>query len=285
MTGTARRTAQALAEGGDAPFVATVGGRPIPVSRLDARLAEVRRGPRGRHLPPDGGSASVNVRRWIVQELVTEEILAQEIVTADGAGEGDGSRGPGPSRAALARLVDRVAGSVTVPESEIRDYYLRNPDLYRRPEVRRVRHILVADAGTARDVARRLEAGEAMDDIARAVSSDAGSRKAGGYLGDVRRGELAGPLEDTLFSAEVGAIVGPCETEHGWHVARVEAVTAETTAPYPEVRGAIEADLLAVARAGAFDEWLEERRRALAIVEPEFAHPADPIHGVPSHRH
>jgi hypothetical protein len=255
------------------------------MSRLDARLAEVRHGPRGRHLPPDGGSASVNVRRWIVQELVTEEILAQETATPGSDGEGDGPPAPGPSRAALARLVDRVAGSVTVPESEIRDYYLRNPDLYRRPEVRRVRHILLADAGAARDVARRLEAGEAMEDVARAVSTDAGSRKEGGYLGDVRRGELAGPLEDSLFSAEVGAIVGPCETEHGWHVARVEAVIAETTAPYHEVRGAIEAELLAVARARAFDEWLEERRRALAIVEPEFAHPADPVHGVPSHRH
>jgi [acyl-carrier-protein] S-malonyltransferase len=285
LTGAARRSAQALADRGDAPFVATVGGRPIPVARLDARLAEVRRGPRGRHLPPDGGSASLNVRRWIVQELVTEEIIAQETATARVDGDGDGSPVPGPSRAALARLVDRVAGSVTVPENGIRDYYLRNPDLYRRPEVRRVRHILVADANAAHDIVRRLEAGEEMPNVARAVSTDAGSRQEGGYLGDIRRGELVGPLEDALFSAGVGAIVGPCETEHGWHVARVEAVIAETTAPYPEVRGTIEADLLAVARARAFDEWLEERRRALAIVEPEFAHPADPVHGVPSHRH
>jgi [acyl-carrier-protein] S-malonyltransferase len=276
LTGAARR---------GAPCVATVGGRTIPVARLDARLAAVRRGPRGRHLPPEGGSGSVNVRRWIVQELVTEEILAQETATSSVGREGDGAPAPGPSRAALAMLVDRVTGSVAVPESEIRGYYERNPDLYRRPEVRRVRHILVADAGAALDVVRRLEAGEAMPDVARAVSTDAGSRTDGGNLGDVRRGELAGPLEDTLFSAEVGAIVGPCETEHGWHVARVETVSAETTAPYPEVRGTIEADLLAVARARAFDEWLEERRRALAIVEPEFAHPADPIHGVPSHRH
>jgi parvulin-like peptidyl-prolyl isomerase len=220
-----------------------------------------------------------------VQELVAEEILAQEIATAGVDGEDDGSPEPGPSRAALATLVDRVTGSVTVPESEIRGYYERNPDLYRRPEVRRVRHILVADAGAARDVVRRLETGEVMADVARAVSTDAGSRTDGGYLGDVRRGQLAGPLEDALFSAEVGEIVGPCETEHGWHVARVEAVIEETTVPYPGVRCAIEADLLAVARARAFDAWLEERRRALAIVEPEFAHPADPIHGVPSHRH
>lgn len=282
MTRAAARNAQSLPVGrGHAPFVATVGGRPIPVSRLEARLAEVRRGPRGRHLPPDGGSLSVNVRRWIVQELVTEEILALEARTA--GIDDDGS--PVPSRIAIARLVDRVTGSVAVPEGEIRGYYERNPDLYGRPEVRRVRHILVADVATARSVLGRLEAGEAMEDVARAVSTDSGSRKDGGYLGEVRRGELAGPLEDALFGAEVGAIIGPCETEHGWHVARVESAIPETTAPYKEVRGAIEADLREVARARAFDEWLQERRRALVIVEPDFAHPADPIHGVPSHRH
>jgi len=212
---------------------------------------------------------------------VTEEILAQECGTA--ATGGDGS--PAPSRAAIARLVDRVTGSVSVPETDIRGYYELNPDLYRRPEVRGVRHILVADLAAARGVLGKLEAGEGMADVARAVSIDVGSRKAGGYLGDVRQGELAGSLEDALFAAEIGAIVGPCETEHGWHVARVESVIPETTAPYPEVRGAIEADLRAVARARAFDEWLEERRRALAVIEPDFAHPADPVHGVPSHRH
>jgi parvulin-like peptidyl-prolyl isomerase len=212
---------------------------------------------------------------------VTEEILAQECGTA--ATDGDGS--PTPSRAAIARLVDRVTGSVTVPETDIRGYYERNSDLYHRPEVRRVRHILVADLAAARDVVGKLDAGEAMADVARAVSIDAGSRRGGGYLGEVRRGELAGLLEDALFAAEIGTIVGPYETEHGWHVARVEAVIRATTAPYPEVRAAIEADLRAAARARAFDEWLEERRRALAIIEPDFAHPADPVHGVPSHRH
>jgi hypothetical protein len=281
LTGAERHNAEGLAARGGASFVATVGGRPIPMSRLDARVAEVRRGPRGRHLPPGAGPASITVRRWIVQELVTEEILAQECGIA--ATDGDGS--PAPSRAAIARLVDRVTGSVTVPETDIQGYYERNPDLYRRREVRRVRHILVADLAAARDVLGKLAAGEMMADVARAVSIDAGSRKAGGYLGDVRRGELAGSLEDALFAAEIGAILGPCQTEHGWHVARVEAAMPETTAPYPDVRGAIEADLRAAARARAFDEWLEERRSALAIIEPEFAHPADPVHGVPSHRH
>jgi parvulin-like peptidyl-prolyl isomerase len=232
-------------------------------------------------MPPDSATPSVTVRRWIVQELVTEEILHLEARRAGVEDEGSLR----PSRTAMTRLVNLVTRVVTVPEREIRAYYERNLDLYRRPEVRRVRHILLADEAASDRVLRRMEAGEAMEDVARAASTDTGSKQDGGYLGDVRRGELAGPLEEALFAAEVGAIIGPCETEHGWHVARVEAVVPSTTAPYAEVREAIEAELLAAARGRAFEEWLEGRRMALAVIEPEFAHPADPIHGVPSHRH
>ena len=232
-------------------------------------------------MPPDGAAPSATLRRWIVRELVTEEVLHLE---ARSAGiEDDAAQAP--SRGAIARLVDRVTGSVTVPESELRAFYERNSDLYRRPEFRRVRHVLVGDAAVADEVVRRLEAGEAMEDVARDVSTRPGGEGNGGELRDVRRGELAGPLEDALFAADIGAIVGPFETEHGWHVARVEARVAATTVPYADVRHAIEAELLVAARGRAFEEWLEGRRRALAIVEPDFAHPADPIHGVPSHRH
>ena len=107
----------------------------------------------------------------------------------------------------------------------------------------------------------------------------------GGDLGDVHRGELSGPLEDAIFGAEIGAIIGPLRTEHGWHVARVEAVAEESSIPYAEARPAIEAELIDAARTRAFDAWLEGRRTALAVIEPGWEHPKHPIHGAPSHRH
>ncbi len=67
---------------GDPPVVAVVGGRPISLASLDRRMADVRRGPRGRHLPPDGGQVSIGVRRWVVQELVTEAIMVHEAEAA-----------------------------------------------------------------------------------------------------------------------------------------------------------------------------------------------------------
>jgi parvulin-like peptidyl-prolyl isomerase len=190
------------------------------------------------------------MRRWVVQELVNEEVLAHE---ARLAGLPDS-----------VELVERVTAAVAVPEAEIRAYYERNVDLYRRPEARRIRHALLADEAAARDAAQRIGSATRLD---------------------VRRGEYTGPLEDALFAAAVGELVGPIQTEHGWHVARVDDMTPASVVPYTEARSAIEAELLTAARSRAFDAWLEGRRKALAVIEPEFAHPGDPIHGIPSHRH
>jgi hypothetical protein len=268
--------------------VAVVGGRPIALARLEARLADMRQGPRGRHLPPDGGEASDGVRRWIVQELVTEAILlheAQAVGIAPAGHATDPAGSVGLSPAIVSRLVDRVTAAVTVDPRDVRGYYVRNGDRFRRREARRVRHILLADEATAIEVVRRLADGADLGALAEQSSVDPGSRTMGGDLGDVRRGELSGALEDAIFSAEVGVVIGPIRTEHGWHVARVEGVTHASPVPYREARPAIVAELLAAERSRVFGAWLEERRRALVAIEPGFEHPADPVHGYPSHRH
>jgi [acyl-carrier-protein] S-malonyltransferase len=166
--------------------VAVVAGRPITRAALDARVASVRRGPRGKHLPPDSRAGAVTtVGRWIVQELVTEAVLEHEVRDA-GLGE--------LTPETVVALVERVTADVSVPEAQLRSYYDRNDDLYRRP------------------------------------------------------GGMA-------------------------------------TVSFDEARAGIEADLLADARARAFGEWLEVRRQALVVVDPAWAHPGDPVHGLPSHRH
>jgi [acyl-carrier-protein] S-malonyltransferase len=235
-------------------LVATVAGRRILMAHLEERAAEVRRGPRGRHLPPgrvgEWGPEGQSLRRWIVQDLVTEEVLAHEARLA-GVTDGVG-------------LVEAITRGVMVLEPELRAYYERNADLYQRPESRRIRHLVRSDEAAAKLAAARIDSAEELE------------------LG---RGELAGPLEDAIFAAALGATVGPIQTEHGWHVARVEGMTPPSVVPYRQARPAIEAELIAAARSRAFDVWLEGRRQALAVIEPEFAHPGDPVHGMPSHRH
>jgi [acyl-carrier-protein] S-malonyltransferase len=158
--------------------IATVAGTPITVSALEERLELLRRGPRARHIPATGSPGYADACRWVARELVTEAILEHE------------ARARGLSE--LSQLVLAVTQGVVVPEAEIRSYYERNADLYRR---------------------------------------------------------------------------------------------ANGTIPYEEAEASINQELLLAERIRAFDLWLEERRQALAIVDPGYEHPADPSYRFPSHRH
>ena len=253
-----------------APRIAVVGGLEITEDRLEARMAEVRRGPRGRHVPPDGGDESKQFRRWIVQELVTGAVLVHETRAAglvDSPASGPDAAEATPATlpdSAVARLFELVTRDVVVSEVESRDYYERNLDLFRSAEVRHLRHRLSATAAEAR---------AGMPDI-----DD-------GKPWDLRRGAFSGPLEDAVFGAAEGDVVGPIESELGWHVARLERIEAAGLAPFDEALPAIEEELLAAARARTFGRWLEGRRQALSAIEPEWEHPGHPVHGTARHRH
>ncbi len=97
---------------------------------------------------------------------------------------------------------------------------------------------------------------------------------------DLRHGELVGPFEDEVFAGAVEELV-----RGGGHEARIVAIHPPGVVPFEQARVAIEGELLVAARERAFDAWLEERRREIVAVEPEWEHPGHPVHGLPSHRH
>ncbi len=81
-----------------------------------------------------------------------------------------------------------------------------------------VRHILVEDEATALDAIAALNQGESFAALARAISTDPGSASRGGELGEAYVGNYVLEFRRAIESAEVGAIVGPVESEFGFHV-------------------------------------------------------------------
>lgn len=94
----------------------------------------------------------------------------------------------------------------------------------------RARHILIgtndrdaADAqAEAEALATELRDGADFAALAREHSDDPGSAARGGNLGWFDRGTMAGPFESAAFGATPGEIVGPVETEFGYHVIEVQ---------------------------------------------------------------
>jgi hypothetical protein len=189
-----------------------------------------------------------------------------------------GAAGPGaaigPPEEAIRRLVRRVTHDVGTSEHEVRTYYERNPDLFRTPERRKVRYVALASRREAARAGGRLAA------------HGVGTSGADGFGEmELRRGEYVGAFEAEVFSARIGDVVGPVRTEHGWLVARLDEITAAETVPYEVARPMIADQLLEVARARTFDDWLEQRRLELGRIAPDYEHPAHPLHGQPRHRH
>ncbi len=75
----------------------------------------------------------------------------------------------------------------------------------------------------AQTVMDRIRSGESFAKIAEGLSDDPSSAQRGGDLGWFGKGRMVKPFEDAAFGARLGQVVGPVETQFGFHVVEVTA--------------------------------------------------------------
>lgn len=161
------------------------------------------------------------------------------------------------------KVQEEVVGDTEPTDEEIQAFYDENRELqFSTPEQRCISHILFnADQEQqAEEVKERLEDGGDFAELAEEFSQDPGSREQGGELGCQGRGSFVPEFEDAAFEAEEGEIVGPVETEFGYHVIQVTEVQPEDTAPLEEVRPQIREQLAQQQQVTEFEEWIEEQK-------------------------
>lgn len=202
-------------------------------------------------------------RREVAAATVEAEAFAKDAKAADAAVKAFYDQNPTAfvtpeqARVEFAILsIDSLAGKTTVDPAEARKQYDANIATYSTPEERTASHILITvkpDASDAEKAAAKQKADaiaaqvratpQRFAEIAAKESQDPGSAPQGGELGSFGRGTMVKGFEDAAFAAKPGDIVGPVQTDFGWHVIRVTGAKAATQRPFDEVRGQIEADL------------------------------------------
>ncbi len=110
-------------------------------------------------------------------------------------------------------------------------------------------HILVDDEAVSNDLIDQLNAGADFAALAQEFSIDAGSGANGGALGCVDPQGYVPEFRDAVIAAEVDDIVGPVQTDFGYHIIVVTGY---------EDPAAIEADFSAI-----FDD-------VVVAIDPEF---------------
>lgn len=94
-------------------------------------------------------------------------------------------------------------------------------DAYTPQEFRDVRHILVETEDEATEAYNRVAGGEPFGDVAEELSLDTVSAEDGGNLGPSEKGRFVPGFEEIVWDAAIGELLGPLETEFGFHVAEV----------------------------------------------------------------
>lgn len=151
---------------------------------------------------------------------------------------------------------DALSADVAVTPDEVKTQYAASAKQFTQDEQRQAAHILIAvkpDASAsdkaaakkkAEDILAQAKANPAkFAELAKQYSQDPGSAAQGGDLGSNPRGTMVKAFDDAVFSAKAGDIVGPVETDFGYHVIKIDGITPMRSRSLDEVRPQIEADL------------------------------------------
>ena len=202
-------------------------------------------------------------RREVAAATIDAEAYAKDAKVDDAAVKAFYDQNPGafatPEQARIEYAIlsiDALSAKATVDAAEVRKQYDANVATYSTPEERTASHILIAvkpDASDAEKAAAKQKAEaiaaqvraapQRFAEIAKKESQDPGSAPQGGDLGSFGHGTMVKGFEDAAFAAKPGEIVGPVQTDFGWHVIRVTGAKPATQRPFDEVKGTIETDL------------------------------------------
>ena len=161
---------------------------------------------------------------------------------------------------------DDFKAGIKPNEEEVRGYYEQNKSQFTTPEERRASHILIAfgedkeaSKKKAEEVLAKVKANPAdFAKLAKEFSIDGGSAQQGGDLDFFPRGMMVKPFEDATFSAKKGDIVGPIESDFGWHIIYVTDIRPSAIRPFEAVRSDIEAEYIGQMALREFSEKAED---------------------------
>lgn len=232
-------------DGGAGGAAAVVNGTEIPREQLEQAVRELL--PDLDDLDADQRGAQVgNAQRALLSHLITGVIVEQlaadrgievtdadvaayrEVLVAEIGGE-EGLR----EAAAARRIPPTMLEEEYIPREATVLALLRDLAGDDVAELRTVRHILLDTEEEAQEALDDLAAGADFAELATEISLDVGSAADGGMLPPAGPGQYAAGFEEAVWEAPEGELVGPVESQFGWHVLEVVEIDQSPASEAP----------------------------------------------------
>lgn len=185
--------------------VASLGGAEVRYAEFERYVA--------RNVGDAGTALGSDVLSELLDQFLDERLLAR--LAAD--------RGLVPPSAAPRQATDALLTADLRREAgagEVARYYEEHLQEFTHPERVRLRQILTQDRAAAEAARREIAAGAPFAEVARRLSN--GPRAdAGGYQGELARGDLPPSFADLIFSLKPGEVSPVVPAEYGFHLFQV----------------------------------------------------------------
>ena len=178
------------------------------------------------------------------------------------------------TRIRLDRLLDSITAKVATPKTkEAAEFYRKNKEQFRTPEMVRAAHIVKnvdekTDADTARaamkQVEEKMRAGASFEELADAHSDCPGN---GGALGFFPRGRMVEEFDEAVFSLPAGEVSPAFRTEFGFHIAKVYERKAPSIVPFADIQEEIQRMLRRQKQVRAVEAFVDRLRAGADVQE------------------
>lgn len=260
--------AVAFAQSGGATVVAVINGETITAADLDRLYGNLN--PRMRENYEAQGGKLQFLETYVGKKLLVQEAMKRNF---DKQPEIAAALADARESTLFDLYVRHAIAQQVIPESVMREYYQKNLQQFRSPDMIKARHIIATpeeqrvsnttgdDAKTEDDARKKisdlrgkiLENPDAFSSLAMRFSED-GSAARGGDLGWFRRGQMVPEFESVAFSLKQGEVSPVVKTSFGYHVIMVEEARAGGVKPYEDARNEIREKLLAEYGADVLEE-------------------------------
>jgi foldase protein PrsA len=116
----------------------------------------------------------------------------------------------------------------TVTPAAISTYYSNHKSQFGTPESRNLRIVLTKTQAQAQTAKKALEKGQSWTAVVKKYSIDPTTKKSGGVLTGVTKGQQDHALTTLAFSAPKNKIVGPVKGQFGYYVVEVTKISPAT---------------------------------------------------------
>jgi peptidyl-prolyl cis-trans isomerase C len=248
-------------EGDNEMPVAQVDKTPISLKKFNQQWARAAAMPQLNYQGPEG-------KQRLLDELVKRELILQEArrkgLDKDPALEEEVSTFR--ENLILQKfLKTEIENKVTISDEEIKAFYDNNMNQMRSQEESQVSHILVKTEREAEDLLAKLKKGSRFDSLAKQYSIDPGSRKSGGDMGFVKRGQFVPPFQAAMDQLQPGQTSGTVKTQFGYHIIKLHERREGKALSYPDIQASLKNQLLSQRRDKTFEELINQLKKSAKI--------------------